>query len=380
VLTDVVNHKPKQTSTERVSKISSNKGNDYTLTIEDDGDERPEKYTYRGHKSTAKRSFVLVFDPAKQSCSLEPLSATYNFNLTSTPWEQSASKLEKQYPQLQPHKDVKGENHDMIDEDGSEADDGGADNPYSYKNFLKKSASGAPKNVAATPVVEASHDKKPGPAASKTSLTGKQKTSTSRREDVKPKAKSAASSSSKPKPAPTPTVRLDRRASTRPTDPKPPPKKQRTPTASPPSSPDHADDLIIEGEDSPPQKPKKAIGLGLLDNASGPISFRSAANSASPSSRLHTPVHQSTNLNDDDVIDFGDDLGVDESDADADGEEDDMDADGDADVDVEPMDLGPPAHEAVQQNLQPVEEDDDEDDALAAEMLEELGESESEEE
>jgi hypothetical protein len=163
---------------------------------------------------------------------------------------------------------------------------------------------------------------------------------------------------------PTPSVRLERRASTRPSqakstggkptkaplssefvhssdDESPPP-----PTTTPkPSSSSNA--LEIDLSASPPPKlvsnHRKILGAALGTPNTGPISLRSAANSPNArNSPLNVPKRRRSGPAE---IDFGSDMDVggNEKDEDRDAEgESDRDAEGDEDV--VPMSLGSPAH------------------------------------
>lgn len=382
-------------------------GQNYSLTLKDDDHGRTGKHTYKGQRTTSKKSYVLIFDPAKQTCTLEPLSAAYSFNLTSTPSEPSAAKLAQKHPQIQLQN-----GQSTLQDDGlfGEEDDA-EDSPYDYRNFLQpKEGSLSPDvltgSAVNTPVAQAakrtplSQTRKPPPHPVSKKPTSTKSASTKASSAAFPSSSrkvggasiSAPPKKSKPEP---PTVVLERRASTRPIEKE---VKQPSPEPSPVAS---EDEFIIENDEPaelPTRKPK-SLGIALREHAAGPISLRSAANSASPSSRLHTPLHSRAQPEDDDVIDFGDaPAGEDDEDAygDEEDEEDeymhddgdargeaDADVDGEADYDVEPMDIGPPAHESAQQRqaeLPAEEEEDDADADFEAEMMEGLLEMDSESE
>lgn len=195
-----------------------------------------------------------------------------------------------------------------------------------------------------------------------------------------------------------PTVKLDRRASTRHEDtaaPTMPPKSESAKSEYDVHSDeeegreedenDAAGGLTIDfGDATPPAKKR----LRQLSPGTGPISLRSAANSAaaSPDVRPAAPSEQPH------VIEFGDiDIAGENGDEEAEGEEDngyatdDEDVDGaGADRDVDLLSLGSPAHEkaqAVGLGLElgregEAEEDEDADAVFEAEMLKELASQE----
>lgn len=45
--------------------------------------------------------YVLIFDPVKKHFVLHRIDSTFDMNLISAPWDQNASKLRSQYPQLE---------------------------------------------------------------------------------------------------------------------------------------------------------------------------------------------------------------------------------------------------------------------------------------
>lgn len=466
------NHKPQQTSQSRTAILTPSADHQYTLTLSDKDKDTSDTgtYTFRGQRTRPKKSYVLIFDPTKQTCTLEPLSASYTFNLKSTPSKSSSTKPAHQYPQIQPPKgrDYPDGSTDLFDEDGRSAAGGSdsepdADNPYDFRHFLSQSrrdASSGPSSPdmgtgsaintprseigRSTPLVQARKPtastntstaklpQKPRPAAARATAQPLNQ----RKRKSPPPASTAAGKKSNP----TPSVRIDRRASTRPSDPSltasktPATTSAPKPTKQPKSSelvhssdseaesdPDNAA-LTIEFPDAHPPRGQgrrggalASLGLGqnlglggyLKSPSNGPISLHSAANSASgsPDSRAITPAqlrqqNQSQNHGkdadeDDGVIDFGDlggDAGsesdVDEVDAvDAGYVEDDED---EVDLDVEPMELGPPATQQQPTRTQRVsisglgvsgvdDGDDDMDADFEAEMLQGLVSQEEEE-
>ncbi|KAF2427217.1 hypothetical protein EJ08DRAFT_651501 [Tothia fuscella] len=379
------NHKPNLSSGTRSTKIAPQDGSHATLKITDNEEGKTSIYKYSGHQRNSKKSYALIFDQNNQTCTLQPLSSEYNFNIQSTPWEASASKLAQQYKQLQPKPTSEDAAEDFEDESSDVEPD--PDNPYDYRHYLKASsrspspglrpttAANTP-NLASTrmrPAVDAKPRKHPPTKTDPLRAAPRKPTKTAQR--------------------PTPTVRLDRRASTRPGDsekrgPKLPKgggksaaksdyyvhssDEEDEPMASQATIAEHSSEdededvagaqgggLEIDFGDSPPAKRKtKALALSGAFSV-GPISLHSAANS--PRSQVVTPRQQTKkSRKDDDVIDFGDSsVGYDEEEE----EESDVDApprdrrkndndvnirdasDDEGDGDVEPMTLGSPAHQ-----------------------------------
>ncbi|OCL04658.1 hypothetical protein AOQ84DRAFT_300376 [Glonium stellatum] len=422
------NHKPQQTSQSRTATLAPSTDHQYTLTLSDKDKETSDTsaYTFRGQRTRPKKSYVLIFDPAKQTCTLEPLSASYTFNLKSTPTESSSTKLAQQYPQIQPPKgrDYPNGSTDLFDEDGGSAVGGSdsepdADNPYDFRHFLSQSrrdASSGPSSPdvgtgsaintprseigRSTPLVQA---RKQTTSASTAKAPQKQRPAAAKSaaqplNQRKRKSPPPASTTTEKKANPTPSVRIDRRASTRPSGPssttttttttKASTATSTTKSSKQPKSSElvHSSDseaesgpdtaaLTIEIPDAHPPRGQargrgalaslglgQNIGLGgyLKSPSNGPISLHSAANSASgsPDSRAITPaqLRQQTQTQaqakdeeeDDGVIDFGDlggDAGsesdVDEVDAVEAGYDDDDEEE--VDLDVEVLELGPPA-------------------------------------
>ncbi|KAF2805285.1 uncharacterized protein BDZ99DRAFT_574880 [Mytilinidion resinicola] len=426
------NRKPPQTASSRTSTISQSAGTQYSLTLSDKDKDTNDTndYVFRGQKTQPKKSYVLIFDPAKQTATLEPLSATYTFNLKSTPTEPSSSKLAQRYPQIQPPKNNDSRDDDLFDDGksvGASDSEPDAQNPYDWRHFLSRDSGASSPDIHSslntlrsdfsrgTPLI-AAH--KPPPSSSLSKAPPKPRTSTT--SQPLPTRKPPASTTKKH--PPNPTVRLDRRASTRPTDPqpqkstsaskpkKPVPKSAEIVHSSDDSSSDHEHNTALTVEDPATSHPPRALaslglgqslGLGgagargfLKSPSNGPISLHSAANSASGSpeeSPFRHKARRQNNDDDDDVIDFGDTGGGGHSsDEEDDGYvEDDEEGSGldlvdaDADADVEEMELGPPVREPLKaagrrmsvSGLVQEEEEAEEDDwgnDLEAEMMQGL--------
>ncbi|KAF2175109.1 hypothetical protein K469DRAFT_702981 [Zopfia rhizophila CBS 207.26] len=440
------NHKPAQTSqTRNTTLTSSSSANQYTLKLEDkDGKKDGDVFTFTGQKFAPKKSYVLIFDHSKQSVTLEPLSSTYTFNLSS----KNSKDIAQEYPKLYPRKQKSDaqDTDDLFDETGAgaEDEDPDPDNPYDFRHFLKREKRGYESEYNLT----SSPDYRTGTgSAMSTPLMPARKppTSTATAAKSRPvaaqhgKRKSPGPDPLVPKKSttkkPIPAVKLDRRASTRTTDPKPTPapaaKSRKSapkstkatiksaeivhdsddsdvdapgspapspppPTKLSPSKPSYMDNdseeeddiagagLEIEVPDArPAQKPRHSalaslglgqnLGLGYLKSPSnGPISLASAANSVEGSPDPKAFTPQRKDKEqDEDVIDFGN-LGG------RGGEESDEDEDEEMeDRDVEPMDLGSPAQVQTSAPMRkmsvggPVEDDDDDEDADFMKMMEE---------
>ncbi|KAF2086193.1 hypothetical protein K490DRAFT_58171 [Saccharata proteae CBS 121410] len=504
------NHKPPQTAPERETKITSNDSpaEPFTLSLTDSTEDGSGTYTYTGNRSSSKKSYVLLFDAAKQTCTLEPLDAGYTFNIQSTPFEPDAAMLARTYPRIKARKPsvaaaaagTASDAEDGLFSDASDAHsafgdgsparhDGESDsdtiadenNPYDYRHFLNAAAghetdggvSPHPASAVATPQ---SHPRPtplsqvrnakdlPTPKPPPKQTTQRKRKSPEPAALRKPAAKPAAATtkpkttkssttsgtSSKPKPSSTqssttapPEIRLDRRASTRITSPPPSSTKHAAPPRQPSPAPsatrtndsaeadadgDSDDDLGFEIDygtgtgttnNRRPAPPKRSIALAFGNNiaSDGPISLRSAADSASPNSTLGTPAMGAARHRDNperkrsadrDEIDFDDQSDEDDGYAEDDeavpgevdvgnqnlAEDSGGDEDADADEDVEPMVLGSPAQgrEGQEQQLgdgQQGDANDDYDDfeaeitqalASAAEDVGEAGAEEVEEE
>lgn len=346
---------------------------------------------------------MLIFDPATQQATLEPLSGSYTFNLATKNGKDVSSQHAKIYPKkLKDDAQDKDNDDDLFGEAAGDGEGGDPDpdNPYDFRHFLAKeknkrgdesdyryasspehrtgtsSAAHTPQASTRAPAISAPARKPAAAAAPK-----KRKTATAN-PMVKPK-----------KTQPTPAVRLQRTATD--TMPKAKAKSTAPPAskiksaeiihssdesdgeiASSPAAPSppskssqqqshhqHDDEedseaqsdeddggLEIEVPDARPPRRKNgalaALGLGstlgtgyMRSPSNGPISLASAANSDVEGS----PNPHARNRNTQDEIDFGD-LGGDDAEGDEDDEEDEEDADEDGyhTRDVEPMDMDPP--------------------------------------
>ena len=418
----LVNHKPNLSNGTRTTKLSRSSNGEATLSIKDNEDGNISRYAYKGQRNSFKNSYVLIFDPETQSCTLEPVKSAYNFNLTSTPWETSKEKLARDYEQLDGKEEV---NQGSVDKDPDGEPD--ADNPFDFRHFL--SLNSRPSTSPSPPLKHTSTAHTPSLASSRPSASTSKPTHSRPASKVDPlrqvpRKSKPAQAEKKADPKPTPTVRLDRRASTRPNE-------QAGKTASksvpkPAGKSTAKSDYYVhssDDEDSPPlpqasqsqeeksidaeesggleidwgndrPKPRRAPPSRTLDlpdlGGDGPISLHSAANS--PAGRMAIPRKQQKRRQEyeADVIDFGtSDAYVSDDDVpqkndrneDEDTQMQDMgqgESDADGDDDVEPMDLGSPAHHQPQQPVPlhqdplpdvPEDEVDYDDDDLEAQML-----------
>lgn len=197
------NHKPNLSEGTRATRLRALGEEAYALDIADDEDGTRSDYHYEGRRKRQKTSFVLLFDPSTQSCVLQPLSASYNFNLSSTPWESSADKLKEQYPQAI---DESGSSSadEALDPLFSDASDGEPDenNPFDWRHQLRRSKI-KPRSPSRSPAVTA------------TSAVPSIKSPPDERAPIKSKGKANKPQRPASNRAPLPEIRMDRRASTR---------------------------------------------------------------------------------------------------------------------------------------------------------------------
>ncbi|KAF2732322.1 hypothetical protein EJ04DRAFT_554158 [Polyplosphaeria fusca] len=259
------NHKPEQTTSTRNTTLTSSSSGRYTLTLDDkDGNKNADMYTFTGTRAAGTKSYVLIFDPAAQKATLEPLSSTYTFNLAT----KNHADVSSSHPKLIPKK-VKNDSQDtagtddLFDEGGGDDldDDPDPDNPYDFRHFLRKdgekrgdeseynpsspdyrTGTGSTMN---TPLMAA---RKPAAAPTSKPKPTQPAAKTRKRKSPEPDVLMTRKSTTK-KPAP-PTVRLERKASTRPPpDPKPKPKSTK-PAAPPPSSKIKSAETVHSSDDS----------------------------------------------------------------------------------------------------------------------------------
>ena len=206
-------------------------------------------FQFTGHKSVSKKTYVLIFDPASQKATLEPLDTTYTFNLTS---QNGADVPGAKYPHIYPRKALESDDpaadDDLFDQGGD--DDDGApdpDNPFDFRHFLGAVAGARDRDKRGddSEYTSNSPDYRTGTgSAMNTPLMGARKPAPTAAPPAKPKARPKAAAQAAPKgrkrkspepgPGPAkksaaaattttkkqqqapPTVRIDRRASTHP--------------------------------------------------------------------------------------------------------------------------------------------------------------------
>jgi hypothetical protein len=138
----VDNHKPAQSSESRTTTLTSTSPNAYALRLEDKSSSgNKDVFTFTGNRVAAKKSYVLLLDPASQKATLEPLSDAYTFNLATKNNKNISAEHEKIYPKKSrdSHQDDEGED-DLFGEAAQEDESGDPDpnNPYDFRHFLGK--------------------------------------------------------------------------------------------------------------------------------------------------------------------------------------------------------------------------------------------------
>ena len=345
------------------------------------------EYVYAGKNlSNDGGYYVLVSKQSGKNTEivLERLGGCHEFNVTRTPSEYDAGKLEQQFPQLS----VDDEDEDALfgDEDGTE-DLVDTTNPWDYRNYLKPSVSKArdnaqeeqrqtsrtpqpqPRAAASTPVsrpekrsngpVISQQKKRKAPADPTQDTVNHKRLKAGTEPAYSTKAPTTKSARQKPD---IPQVRIDRKASI------------RRPTID-----DDSGELILENETPVSEKPPKqpsAMSLALSGQllGQGPISLRSAA--SSPASRVASPGPiRPDGMEEGEEFELGgsDDGSADEGGYFGGGRDEEEDED--ADADVEDLELPSPAqtHQKSVVNTAPADDDDDDDEldkALAEAMAE----------
>ncbi|KAJ5561548.1 hypothetical protein N7535_003990 [Penicillium sp. DV-2018c] len=140
------NHKSKSATSQQRSTISHSRstGTDlYDLEVTDKAPNADHTlvYSYKGSEEpSGERSLVLIFDPERKVFVLEPVSTTLNFNLRSAPGK-TAKQVREQYEQLQIKEEDEPATSGEDRQTGSASEDEGppdASNPYDYRHFLPK--------------------------------------------------------------------------------------------------------------------------------------------------------------------------------------------------------------------------------------------------
>jgi hypothetical protein len=276
------NHKPAQTSQSRSTTISANPSDrSYELTISDKNEGKYDTiYRFTGQKSSSKKSYVLLFDPAKQTCTLEPLSSTYAFNLDA----KNNSKPKQAYPQIPISNH--GSQEDGSDEASEDAEPD-PDNPYDFRHFIKKGSKNGSRNdsdfasspdyrtgtgsAANTPLLPAR--KPPTSAASSKPTAAARKRKSPEPTPLLSKKPPAAASKK-----PNPTVRLERKATARSTS-------TATTSKPKPSSATARSSAAKSAPKSSKPPPKSAEIVHSSDSESSPPPVPEIRSSPAPSRR-----------------------------------------------------------------------------------------------
>ncbi|KAJ5493273.1 hypothetical protein N7539_002019 [Penicillium diatomitis] len=162
------NYKSKSATPQQRSKITrstlSRDLYDLSVTDKPSNADHTITYSYVGSEDpSGDQSLVLVFDPERKVFVLEPVSTKLNFNLRSAPGKTEKQVLE-QYEQLRISHE--GDNTSTADHNGGNEteDEGPADesNPYDFRHFLPKEGAEDPKVPSRTSTPEPSNTSKTG--------------------------------------------------------------------------------------------------------------------------------------------------------------------------------------------------------------------------
>jgi hypothetical protein len=259
----VDNHKPAQSSESRTTTLTSTSPNAYGLRLEDKSSSgNKDVFTFTGNRVAAKKSYVLLFDPASQKATLEPLSDAYTFNLATQNNKNISSEHEKIYPKKSKdsHQGDEGED-DLFGEAVQEDESGDPDpsNPYDFRHFLGKekekrgdeseyhnasspddragtgSAMNTPQFGARKPVEATALKSKPAEPVQKKRRTAESGMFMKKKPGVK-------------KAQPTPSINIERRATERPA-PAPAP-KPKAKAAGPPASKIKSAEIVHSSDES----------------------------------------------------------------------------------------------------------------------------------
>jgi hypothetical protein len=118
-------------------------------------------FVFNGSRTAPSKSYVLVFDQTTQKATLERLTDTYTFNLTSRNGRDVSSNYGKIYPKKSQKDSVHDKEEGEVDlfgeEAGDEANQGtepDASNPYDFRHFLnavKKKDTAEERGYASSP-------------------------------------------------------------------------------------------------------------------------------------------------------------------------------------------------------------------------------------
>lgn len=305
-----------------------------------------QEWRYTGTHGSATESYVLVLseEEGHKKATLERIDTIVALNLSATPVESDAEKLQNKYKQLS-----------LANEDDHDAGAAGhtddaspdTDNPFDYRHFLDDATTKqtthneTPRSTVSTPVVQpSSRVSKPTPVPSK-----KRKTAV----EAQPPAKRAkATQQAKTSKSEVPAVRLERKAS----------------MPQPRQNDDDDGELILENDDDAPSaKHQSAMSMALNGQlgpqlGNRPISLHSAA--SSPASRIYSPAPVRP---EDDEFTLGDD-------------EDAHEEDGD----VEHLGLPSPVHDRTASGSfakAPIDVEEDDDYDLEKQLAEAMGQDDT---
>lgn len=219
------NHKSKSATSNQRTKITRSEVSQdlYHLTITDkagNAEQTNLEYKYKGSvdpslpvQGSDTRNLVLVFDPNRKAFILEPVGSSLNFNLRSAPGK--SREVIEQYEQLHTLDDG-GLDHASRDESDDE-NPGKADqnNPFDFRHFLPKADAENAKPTTTTTTASTTTTPDPHGAVSRADTPGKMPTKVAKptkvdRTNLKPLPKPIkqqnTSSVQKPRPPkPTPT-------------------------------------------------------------------------------------------------------------------------------------------------------------------------------
>ena len=173
------NYKPKGASPQQSTVITREEADDlYDLTIRDEaGNAERTALTYKYQGSvdpslpaaeTEYSGLVLVFDPRRKAFILEPVSTSLNFNLRSGPGRDQ--NVKGRYPQLRTLYDESQAGKAKDEGDSADEDVGPADesNPFDFRHFLPKDEAETEKTGGHSPLGTPSEVRK-SPEKAKTS-------------------------------------------------------------------------------------------------------------------------------------------------------------------------------------------------------------------
>jgi RNA polymerase II transcription elongation factor len=276
------NHKPEDTTIGGTSIILPSSLDPDTLELSVPDKDGNEALLYTGSQISKQSSgkYVLLYDETKTHYVLDKVDSEFNFNFTAGP-NGTLKGAARKYRQLDSTGEITapeatGSDEDVLGEGEEDAEEG---NPYDFRHFLKKIESSSSESEPPTMPQKIVRPTNPKPA-----------TKTAQAPD-KPKRKYTK----KAKPEQAPVVRKR--------SPSPPKEVERNYLSADdedsdedaPGEPDSEaevaageessdDDLIIEEGDAPKKRRYAAARSPGGLTAGGPISLRSAANSASPGS------------------------------------------------------------------------------------------------